>query len=131
MDLHSFVLSCLRPFAEGRVTVGGHSCPADFGGANFSVPWATRKADFAADLNFFTASPIKGGGNKLNFHYSQVTNPSWKIYLYREANSFRVALPFCTASSKPCWGVFFPEKTFSISASVISRIAKKFPRRIP
>jgi len=64
MYLHSFVLSCLRPFAEGRVTVEGHSCPADFGGVNFSVPWATRKADFAADLNFFTASLFQRGGFK-------------------------------------------------------------------
>jgi len=62
MYLHSFILSCRRPFAEGRVTVGGHSYPPDFGGANFSVPWTTRKADFAADLNFFTAS-LRGGEN--------------------------------------------------------------------
>jgi len=41
--------------------------PADFGGANFPVPWTTRKAGFDADLNFFTASPQRGervyGGN--------------------------------------------------------------------
>jgi len=57
MYLDGFVPSCRRPFAEGRVSVGDHSCPPDFDGANFSVPWTTGKADFAGQLNFFTASP--------------------------------------------------------------------------
>ena len=45
----SFIPSCLRPFAEGRETVGDHSRPADFGGANFSVPWTTGKANFVGE----------------------------------------------------------------------------------
>src|SRR4030042_6068985 len=65
MYLHGFVPSCLRPFAEGRVSVGDNSCPPDFGGANFSVPWTTGKADFAAQLNFFTASQNGKGSFKM------------------------------------------------------------------
>jgi hypothetical protein len=58
---HDFVPSCRRPFAEGRVSVGDHSYPPDFGGAHFSVPWTTGKADFAGQLNFFTLSFVKEG----------------------------------------------------------------------
>ena len=37
-----------RPFAEAKgILLYRFSCPADFGGANFSVPWTTGKADFA------------------------------------------------------------------------------------
>ena len=64
MYLHGFVPSCLRPFAEDRVSVGDHPYPPDFAGANFSGPWTTRKADFAADLNFFTPSLLLGGERK-------------------------------------------------------------------
>jgi len=60
MYLQGFVPSCPRPFAEGRLTVGDHSCPPDFGGAIFSDPWTTGKADFAGQLNFFTASWKEG-----------------------------------------------------------------------
>jgi len=60
MYLHGFVPSCRRPFAEGRISVGDHSYPPDFASANFSVPWTTGKADFAGQLNFFTASLEKG-----------------------------------------------------------------------
>jgi len=56
MDLHNFVLICLGLFAEIKDTVGGYSCPADFGGANFPVPQTTRKADFVGESNFFTPS---------------------------------------------------------------------------
>jgi len=60
MDLHNFVLICLGLFAEIKDTVMGYSCPADFGGANFPVPWTTRKVDFVGESNFFTASlPLK------------------------------------------------------------------------
>src|SRR4030066_1803599 len=67
MYLHGFVPSCRRPFAEGRVSVVDHSCPPDFGGANFSVPWTTGKADFAGQLNFFTPSRGRGINKILNF----------------------------------------------------------------
>ena len=54
-----------------------------------------------------------------------------KLYLYMAANSFRISLLFFTASSSPCLDVFLPESTFSISASMMSRIATRFPIRSP
>jgi hypothetical protein len=56
MYLDGFVPSCLRPFAESRVSVGDHSCPPGFARSNFPVPWTTIKADFIGESNFFTAS---------------------------------------------------------------------------
>jgi len=71
MYLYGFVPSCRRSFAEGRISVEDHSCPPDFGGANFSVPWTTGKADFAGQLNFFTASSPGG----------EIGQLAWNLYL--------------------------------------------------
>ena len=38
-----------------------------------------------------------------------------KLHLYIDANSFRISLLFLTASSSPCFEVFLPATTFSIS----------------
>ncbi|OGP97274.1 MAG: hypothetical protein A2Z51_07045 [Deltaproteobacteria bacterium RBG_19FT_COMBO_52_11] len=65
MDLHSFVPSCRRPFAEGRESVEGHSCPPDFGppqADEFFRPLDNKKGFPHPDFNFFTASPIEGEG---------------------------------------------------------------------
>ena len=52
-----------RPFAEAKgIFLYRFSYPADFGGANFPVPWTTGKADFVIHSNFFTPSPIKWEG---------------------------------------------------------------------
>jgi len=32
------------PLRKSGERFGGQKCPADFGGANFSAPWTTRKA---------------------------------------------------------------------------------------
>ena len=51
-----------RPFAEANgALLYRFSYPADFGGANFPIPWTTGKADFVLGLNFFTPS-LKGEG---------------------------------------------------------------------
>src|SRR4030043_1042651 len=63
--LHGFIPSCRRPFAEGRVSVADHSCPPDFGppqAGEFFRPLDNKKDFPPPDLNFFTASPIKGEG---------------------------------------------------------------------
>ena len=51
-----------RPFAEAKgILLYRFSYPADFGGANFPVPWTTGKAAFVIHSNFFTPSLLKGG----------------------------------------------------------------------
>jgi hypothetical protein len=45
-------------------------CPADFGGANFSVPWATRKAVFGMHWDFFTGSGGERKGEGIGFRAS-------------------------------------------------------------
>jgi len=65
MYLHGFVPSCRRPFAEGRVSVGDHFGPPDFGppqADEFSRPLDNKKGFPHPDLIFFTASPSDGEG---------------------------------------------------------------------
>ena len=86
MYLHGFVPSCRRPFAEGRVSVGDHSCPLDFGppqADEFFRPLDNKKGFPHPDLNFFTTSPpvpgqwkdihgprVKGGKNPFSLDKS-------------------------------------------------------------
>ena len=54
-----------RPFAEGKGTPSYRvSGPADFGSANFPVPWTTGETDFVIHSNFFTPSPSEVGGKE-------------------------------------------------------------------
>ncbi len=54
-----------------------------------------------------------------------------RLGLLVAANSFSSAFDFATASSRPCFAVFFPPKMFSSSLSMASRICTKLPSRSP
>ena len=55
--LRSLLFACV-PLRKSGEPSRGNECPADFGGANFPLPWTTRKA-FSSPISIF--SQLRGG----------------------------------------------------------------------
>jgi hypothetical protein len=69
-SLSDLVVAGSRHFAEARDIVFKAFCPTDFGGANFSVPWTTRKAVFSMHWDFFTGFGGERKGEGMGFRAS-------------------------------------------------------------